>query len=79
HDFIFVRSDIAVVKIFECGHCCHLPFQAQQDTTEKEKVQRKAEEKRFFVLLLSEMQYIRLEISKTDSLQATDKGKSQAL
>ena len=39
HDFIFVRSDIAVVKIFECGHCCHLPFQAQQDTTEKEKVQ----------------------------------------
>ena len=59
---------------------CHMTTSsATQDTTEKEKVQRKAEEKRFFVLLLSEMQYIRLEISKTDSLQATDKGKSQAL
>ena len=33
HYFIFMRSDVAVVKIFECGHCAHLPFQAQQDTT----------------------------------------------
>ena len=51
HDFIFVRSYVAVVEIFECGQCCHLPFQAQQDTTEKEKVQRKRQKKNIFVFL----------------------------
>ena len=29
HDFKFMRSYVAIVEFFECGHCAHLPFQAQ--------------------------------------------------